>query len=283
MKKLVLFLSMACTLPLYATENFQNIDGLNFYQFFDVARDAELKEINVSFRKMMAKQHPDNGGNPERAKQISNAYSVLKNRREKYDLWLASTGGASTQNPFSDEDLRRRTLDSMINEIAKSLLQYDIHRMTAAQFAEIGRFMIIYNQRFMPFASLEPQDLKYLITEFLLNPEAYEKWSHVELYTLGVGVIEVLRQYQMDGGAWNGYHQKLGEVQLSLEQALAHYSPNTLISQTAEKVYHHLTGYRYTPAAHNSCEQALETGVRFRDSQGREWIIPVRIEIKLGP
>lgn len=284
MKFLFLATLTLISLSLQAGEVFEHIDGQDFYEFFGVGRNAKMTEITASFRKKMVPVHPDRGGDATRAQVITNAYAVLKNRRAQYDLWLG--GGASTQSSeASDDDIRKRTLHMMVDEIAKNLAKYDVRSMTVPQLAEVGRITIIYNQRFMPFASLEPNDLSYLINEFTLNQQAYEQWSAATLYTVGYGVIEVLRQYQLGGGRYDGYLHKINELRGLFERIILKFGRHDFLAQVADSLYQYMTGYSYIVHLQNqsSCEQTLETGIPVRDQYGREWIIPIRINVKLGP
>lgn len=61
---------------------------MNYYEVLGVLRDASPEEISKAFHRLAKKYHPDRpGGDPERFKQINEAYQALSNKekREQYD------------------------------------------------------------------------------------------------------------------------------------------------------------------------------------------------------
>ena len=62
----------------------------NFYDVLGVKRDATQDEIKRSFRKLAAKYHPDAGGDEEKFKEVSEAYTTLSDpdKRKEYDQML---------------------------------------------------------------------------------------------------------------------------------------------------------------------------------------------------
>jgi len=60
-----------------------------FYELLGVPQDADDKTITKAYRKLAIKEHPDKGGDPEKFKEISQAYDVLKDpkKREIYDKY----------------------------------------------------------------------------------------------------------------------------------------------------------------------------------------------------
>lgn len=71
----------------------------NYYDILGVKRDATQDDIKRAFRKLAAKNHPDRGGDAEKFKEISEAYTTLsdKKKRAEYDQLLqygAFAGGA---------------------------------------------------------------------------------------------------------------------------------------------------------------------------------------------
>ena len=65
-----------------------------YYDVLGVSRDASQDEIKRAFRKLAAKYHPDAGGDEEKFKEISEAYSTLSDeaKRREYDQMLAFGG-----------------------------------------------------------------------------------------------------------------------------------------------------------------------------------------------
>lgn len=71
-----------------------------FYELLDIPREASKDDIKKAYKKKAVETHPDKGGDPEKFKEIGNAYSVLsdENQRNRYDQLgdegFAATGGA---------------------------------------------------------------------------------------------------------------------------------------------------------------------------------------------
>lgn len=65
----------------------KEVDNKKFYDMLGVDKNATYDEIKKSYRKKAVKEHPDKGGDPEKFKELTNAYQVLsdKDKREIYD------------------------------------------------------------------------------------------------------------------------------------------------------------------------------------------------------
>ena len=67
---------------------------MNYYHILDVRNDATLKEININFKELSTRYHPDRNPDDkyseEKMKLITRAYNVLSdyNRRINYDSEL---------------------------------------------------------------------------------------------------------------------------------------------------------------------------------------------------
>jgi DnaJ homolog subfamily A member 2 len=57
------------------------------YDLLELPMGASLDDIKKSYRKLAIKYHPDKGGDPEKFKEISNAYQILSDeeKRRRYD------------------------------------------------------------------------------------------------------------------------------------------------------------------------------------------------------
>ena len=65
-----------------------------YYDILGVKRDASQDDIKKAFRKLAAKYHPDAGGDEEKFKEISEAYTTLSDekKRAEYDQMLMFGG-----------------------------------------------------------------------------------------------------------------------------------------------------------------------------------------------
>ncbi len=79
----------------------------NYYDILGVKRDASQDDIRRAFRKLATKYHPDAGGDEQKFKEISEAYTTLSDpeKRKEYDQLLmfggipgADFGGSGGRN-----------------------------------------------------------------------------------------------------------------------------------------------------------------------------------------
>ena len=83
------------------------------YDLLGTQKGASDDEIKRAFRKMAVKEHPDKGGDPEKFKEISNAYTILSDPEKKraYDNLgddefdaVSKGGGGPGGHPFEGFD-----------------------------------------------------------------------------------------------------------------------------------------------------------------------------------
>ena len=66
----------------------------SYYDILGVKRDATDDQIKKAFRKLAAKYHPDAGGDEQKFKEVSEAYTTLSDpeKRKEYDQLLMFGG-----------------------------------------------------------------------------------------------------------------------------------------------------------------------------------------------
>jgi DnaJ-class molecular chaperone len=87
--------------------------GTNHYAVLGVGRDASPDDIKRQFRKLAVKNHPDKGGDPEKFKELGEAYETLSDpsKRSAYDRGEGRPGGpaaATSSNAYNHESGRGR-------------------------------------------------------------------------------------------------------------------------------------------------------------------------------
>ncbi|KAK7277105.1 hypothetical protein RIF29_18255 [Crotalaria pallida] len=82
-------------------------DSTKYYDVLGVSKNAGEDEIKKAYRKAAMKNHPDKGGDPEKFKELGQAYEVLSDpeKRELYDQYgedalKEGMGGGGGHNPF---------------------------------------------------------------------------------------------------------------------------------------------------------------------------------------
>merc|ERR1719215_1656359 len=81
-------------------------DTTKFYKALEVEKNATDAEIKKAYRKLAVKHHPDKGGDPEKFKEITQAYEVLSDaeKRSTYDRFgeegLEGGGGGDPSDIF---------------------------------------------------------------------------------------------------------------------------------------------------------------------------------------
>lgn len=83
-------------------------DNSKYYDVLGVSKNASQDELKKAYRKAAIKNHPDKGGDPEKFKELAQAYEVLSDpeKREIYDQYGEDAlkegmgGGGASHNPF---------------------------------------------------------------------------------------------------------------------------------------------------------------------------------------
>ncbi|XP_023001315.1 dnaJ protein homolog [Cucurbita maxima] len=82
-------------------------DGMRYYEILGVSKNASQDDLKKAYKKAAIKNHPDKGGDPEKFKELAQAYEVLSNpeKREIYDQYgedalKEGMGGGGGHDPF---------------------------------------------------------------------------------------------------------------------------------------------------------------------------------------
>uniref|UniRef100_A0A1D1YNS7 DnaJ n=1 Tax=Anthurium amnicola TaxID=1678845 RepID=A0A1D1YNS7_9ARAE len=82
-------------------------DNTRYYEILGVSKDSSQDDLKRAYRKAAIKNHPDKGGDPEKFKELAQAYEVLSDpeKREIYDQYgedalKEGMGGGGGHDPF---------------------------------------------------------------------------------------------------------------------------------------------------------------------------------------
>lgn len=83
-------------------------DDTRYYEILGVSKNASQDDLKKAYKKAAIKNHPDKGGDPEKFKELAQAYEVLSDpeKREIYDQYGEEAlkegmgGGGGGHNPF---------------------------------------------------------------------------------------------------------------------------------------------------------------------------------------
>ncbi|XVE79151.1 hypothetical protein DITRI_Ditri14bG0035000 [Diplodiscus trichospermus] len=83
-------------------------DNTRYYEILGVSKNASQDDLKKAYKKAAIKNHPDKGGDPEKFKELAQAYEVLSDpeKREIYDQYGEDAlkegmgGGAAAHDPF---------------------------------------------------------------------------------------------------------------------------------------------------------------------------------------
>lgn len=74
----------------------------DYYEILGVQKSASADEVKRAFRKLAQEHHPDKGGDPEKFKEVNEAYQVLSDaeKRQQYDQYGKTFEQARAQGGF---------------------------------------------------------------------------------------------------------------------------------------------------------------------------------------
>lgn len=220
-------------------------------------------------------------------------------KRARYDRMESGAApdvGAGRRAPRTDDEIRRDVLRDMVDEIDRDVTERLRKKPvpTYDDIALIARTRIIFNQRYLPFSSLQTEDFWTLMIEYALHRDGYRGYSENGLVALAGGVIMIL----------NEHARYTGEYGQTVRDALARIKSlvETRFRQTArqgrsdylDNIWRYLTGQSYfsrsQPQAYaqqltrqqSAGCQTLLTEARMVDANGNVWVISVQISIKIG-
>ncbi|KAK7375216.1 hypothetical protein VNO78_35909 [Psophocarpus tetragonolobus] len=83
-------------------------DSTRYYEILGVSKNASQDDLKKAYKKAAIKNHPDKGGDPEKFKELAQAYDVLSDpeKREIYDTYgedalkEGMSGGGGGHDPF---------------------------------------------------------------------------------------------------------------------------------------------------------------------------------------
>ncbi|CAL0321825.1 unnamed protein product [Lupinus luteus] len=83
-------------------------DKTRYYEILGVSNNSSQHDLKKAYKKAAIKNHPDKGGDPEKFKEVAQAYEVLSDpeKREIYDEYGEDAvkegmgGGAAAHDPF---------------------------------------------------------------------------------------------------------------------------------------------------------------------------------------
>ncbi|GLT77726.1 hypothetical protein SLA2020_492870 [Shorea laevis] len=83
-------------------------NNTRYYEILGVSKNASQDDLKKAYKKAAIKNHPDKGGDPEKFKELAQAYEVLSDpeKREIYDQYGEDAlkegmgGGAAAHDPF---------------------------------------------------------------------------------------------------------------------------------------------------------------------------------------
>lgn len=139
----------------------------DYYLVLDVSKNATLDEINMAFRRLSRKYHPDISADEmaeEKYQEITEAYEVLSDdkKRREYDLnydYLKSkkdskedyTSKNDSGKNYTDEDIRRLRIIKIKEQVLEALKKahklldeikkLKVHQILKKIHKEIGEFM----------------------------------------------------------------------------------------------------------------------------------------------
>lgn len=113
-------------------------DGVEFYEFLEVEREASLEQIKRQYRRKALQYHPDKNPSEEAKRkfnQLSIIYEILSNEelRKRYDEWrfqeeVSITSGDGKRNQFQEELKKRERVHRDSTRVYDEVNQEYVHK-----------------------------------------------------------------------------------------------------------------------------------------------------------
>ncbi len=276
--------------------SYKLVDGLTYYELLEVKPDASYEDIKISFRRLARKNHPDKpDGNEELQKEISNAYDVLKdvNKRKDYDRWLNGTSKSTKTNSSSTNtrqksnlEIRMDILHFIVQDLQTKILKYlqQYPQATLQDLSEVAFANILYNERYLPDALMNPDDLWHLFNDYALNPYIYKQWNQDTMISLAAASYRFLKEkpQHLAQPILNQAKQRmlyvLNSSELSHERVLF---VDKIWQVLFERSYFYRPKPEPNPNTADSCTILMAEGI-YTDGNGTQWKIPIQVKINIG-
>jgi DnaJ-class molecular chaperone len=133
---------------------------MNYYKLLHVPQNATTGEIKQHYYTYAKLYHPDKGGDPEKFKQINEAYGILMNpiTRHSYDIELSGNNYTFTQD---DYDIILKYYHSFINSVEVRLMMslfYSIPKDIRKQV----NLSTLLNKKYQSTTLIKTDNIKYI-------------------------------------------------------------------------------------------------------------------------
>ncbi|XWS35623.1 hypothetical protein CRYUN_Cryun20dG0013000 [Craigia yunnanensis] len=95
-------------------------DNTKYYEVLGVSKSASQDELKKAYRKAAIKNHPDKGGDPEKFKELAQAYEVLSDP-EKREIFESFFGGGAFGGGGSSRGRRQKRGEDVVHSLKVSL------------------------------------------------------------------------------------------------------------------------------------------------------------------
>ncbi|KAL5713038.1 DnaJ protein 2 [Ranunculus cassubicifolius] len=97
------------------------INNTKYYEVLGVSKNASQEDLKKAYRKAAIKNHPDKGGDPEKFKEISQAYEVLNDPQKRAIYDKVGEEGLNDNHPggVNPEDLFSRFFDPQERRVSR--------------------------------------------------------------------------------------------------------------------------------------------------------------------
>ena len=158
----------------------------NYYATLGISPGADSAEVKRAYRKLASQHHPDRGGDPERFKQIQEAYDALTGAQQQQNPFFSHHSGASDfddilNSYFTKFDVREHMRNSRIvlhinlQDVAKGGPHLvTVNTKNGSMPVEIDIPQGINNGETVRYPKLLPRGID-LIVEFRTN--AHPEWQ----------------------------------------------------------------------------------------------------------
>ena len=272
---------------------------MTHYQILGINKNALVKEIKAAYHWLARLHHPDKGGDPEKFKEIQEAYEILSNgtTRKEYDKKISANIssednleekwkreenfsyeqrlGLNSLNPPTNREIEE-AFANKVNNLAKDTKEYNYylearqilnHWLTASNNDEDWRYFRNYDYQLKTCESEEAKEKwtkKYRIFLELVEKITEETEKNLKKYQVKCWITE--GRLRREGWKEVNWKEKLWETEISDDKTIGEKWLNDFCQEMMSEINWNLSLQNSSSGTGSSLSSSIRKNVRKRFS-----------------